>query len=158
VPNRHALVTETWGLLCATRDWLRVGHHCYCLQRAKVGLQHNDAESVADPSERRSQGCCTAAKAHTETSHGCHPGCPQLMGIPSIRNWVLLPPPREGSRWRLYNFRNLSGITGSLLKQSLSTQLLFADTADTLVYRTRGIFGLISIVSVNNAATPTTQK
>jgi hypothetical protein len=67
------------SLLCATCDWLRVVHRCYCPQRGKVGLRHNDAESVADPSGRRSQGCCTAAKADTETSHGCHPGCPQLI-------------------------------------------------------------------------------
>jgi hypothetical protein len=67
------------SLLCATCDWLRVVHRCCRPRRAKAGLQHNDAESVTDPSGRRSQGCCTAAKADTETSHGCHPGCPQLI-------------------------------------------------------------------------------
>jgi hypothetical protein len=68
------------SLLYATCDWLRVVYRCCCPQRAKVGLQHNDAESVADPSELRLQGgCCTAAKAHTETSHGCYPDCQQLI-------------------------------------------------------------------------------
>jgi hypothetical protein len=69
------------SLLCTTCDWLRVVYRCCCPQRAKVGLQHNDGESVADLSERRSQGRGMAVKAPTETSHGCHPGCPQLIRV-----------------------------------------------------------------------------
>jgi hypothetical protein len=68
------------SLLCAICHWLQVVYCCCRPQRAKVELQHNDAESVANPSERRSQGCSTAAKTHTETSYGCHPGCPKLIG------------------------------------------------------------------------------
>jgi hypothetical protein len=67
------------SLLWTTCHWLRVVHRCCRPQLVRVGLQHNDAESVAHPSEWRWQGYCTAAKAHTGTSHGCHPGCPQLI-------------------------------------------------------------------------------
>jgi hypothetical protein len=74
------ILWELGSLLCATCDWLRVVYCCCRPQRAKVELQHNNAESVADPSERRSQGCGMAAKAHTETSYACNPGCSQLIG------------------------------------------------------------------------------
>jgi hypothetical protein len=82
-PRYPIVMCESRGsgsLLWTTCDWLRVVHHCCRPQHVKVGLQHNDAESVADPSERRSQGYCTAAKAHTGTSHDWHPGYPQLIG------------------------------------------------------------------------------